>query len=470
MSKKKLDNSKPTLQEQLMAADHEKLVDILVSLHTNNKDIQKQLDIIFAGLDEDPKKITSMIKKEIVLLKKPTKFLDYHELGPLADRLDRLRLIIINDLHAKSPKIAFEVMLAFLDLHENILDRVNDRHDTISTVFIVACKELGKIAHTIADVNLIEIVETVFSRFMNSSYIIYENIIQNFQSALSTEGFDALQTKFHQTVTTENLFKVKRGLQTIADCKNDVDAFIDACSLMEKPGTHDRLDIAKRLIMHRRVKGALEWLDSIDLQEGHYWQHNLLKELKIQALELDGEYEQAHHERLSWFTENLNPTLYKDILKTTKPDFKEKFKSDSINNAFQFPEPHTALRFLIAIQEFDEAAQCVRLRFNELSGKEYYTLRPIANVLQAIDPLAATLLYRKMIEPILEETKCPYYSRAAKDLVTCGLLNTKVTDWQEWQKHDDYFKEIELQYKRKTGFWSEYTSVLHKQAARVSAQ
>ena len=54
MAKEKSEHSELTLRELLTAANHEKLVDILLSLHENNPDIAKQLNIIFAGLDDDP--------------------------------------------------------------------------------------------------------------------------------------------------------------------------------------------------------------------------------------------------------------------------------------------------------------------------------------------------------------------------------------------------------------------------------
>ena len=52
-------------EEQLITAGVDKLSKILLSLYTNNPNLQKQLDIIFAGLDENPKKLISAIKKEI---------------------------------------------------------------------------------------------------------------------------------------------------------------------------------------------------------------------------------------------------------------------------------------------------------------------------------------------------------------------------------------------------------------------
>jgi hypothetical protein len=47
MAKKKMDNLELTLKEKLMMVSHEKLADILISLHESNNEIQKQLDIIF---------------------------------------------------------------------------------------------------------------------------------------------------------------------------------------------------------------------------------------------------------------------------------------------------------------------------------------------------------------------------------------------------------------------------------------
>lgn len=134
MSKKKSESNELTLRELLISTNHEKLVDILLSLHASNHNVQKQLDIIFAGLDEDPQKIVNMIKKEIASLRRSSKFVDYYESDSLADRLNDLRLRIINDLKDKSPKIAFEMMLDFLDLHKNTLERVDDSNAVLLAV------------------------------------------------------------------------------------------------------------------------------------------------------------------------------------------------------------------------------------------------------------------------------------------------------------------------------------------------
>ena len=115
MSRDNLQNSPLSKREMLMSTTHEKLVDILISLYDNNYNLQTQLDIIFAGLDDNPKKIVILIKKEITYLKKSSRFVEYYQSDSLANDLNDLRLRIINDLQAKSPKIAFDMSPTRLD-------------------------------------------------------------------------------------------------------------------------------------------------------------------------------------------------------------------------------------------------------------------------------------------------------------------------------------------------------------------
>lgn len=455
-------------KEKLIGIGAEKLSDILLSLYETHKDIRKPLDIAFAGLSEDPKKIISMLKKEISALKRSKKFVDYYESGDFADRLDQLRLGIVSDLMQKSPAHAMELMLEFLDLHDNTLNRVDDSNGSVGDVFREACCDLGKICEQVSK-PIQEIVDLVFTRFMANGYGVYDELIGHLKTSLTDEGLKLLQKKFEDAHNAKNTYEITRGLKNIADCQKDVDAYIRACSFTDKPSAHNHLDIAKRLIEHWRSEEALQWLDTMDIPPDHGWQQDR-RHLKIEALELKGDYEKAQTERLNWFEETLNPDLYGQILKHAKPEFKEPFRKESLERAFQFQDPHLGLEFLMSIQEFEESAKLVRLKGDQLHGRQYYTLRPTANILSDIDPLAATLVYRKLIEPVLEEAKSKYYTYAAKDLVTCGILSPKIMDWGTHQNHESYFKSLEEKNKRKVSFWAEYKSALQKQAAKEAKQ
>ena len=305
------------LKEKLISAGAEKLADILLSLHESNKDLQKQLNIIFAGLDDDPKKIRSIIQKEISALKRSTKFIDYYEAEALSDRLNQLRLRIANDLNAKSPALAFELMLAFLDLHENTLNRADDSNGNVGGVFREACEDLGKISENV-HAPISTIVELVFSRFTHNHFGIYDQLIWNFKNTLKNEGLDLLQDKLEKYTDTNDGIKVTLGLMSIADCRKDVDAYIKACSFIGPLSNYDYLAIAKRLIDHWRAAEALEWIDKVDER----WEQDK-HSLRIKALELNGNHKEAQDEGISWLYQSLNPEIYGDILKHSKPESKE---------------------------------------------------------------------------------------------------------------------------------------------------
>jgi hypothetical protein len=356
-------------------------------------------------------------------------------------------------------------MLEFLKLHEGIFNGCDDSGGLIGDVFRDASCDLGKISENITHLSILEIVELVFSLHMDENYGIHEEVIYNFKNTLNNEGLDLLWSKFEQSSYEKDNYKIRSGLGAIADCKNDVDAFILSCSISGKPPTYDHLSIAGRLIANWRSKEALVWLDSMDTKGKDLWQKEKSK-LKIQAYELEGNYAEAQNERLSQFERTLTPNLYFEIIKYAKPEFKERFALEAIEKAHRFSCPYTAIHFLTEIRELNEVAKIIRSKYDELSGRKYEVLRSAANALNIVDPIVATMIYRKMIQPILDETKTKYYNYAAKDLVTCGVLSSQITDWMRLKNHDEYFKEIEIDHKRKVRFWDEYKSALQKQASK----
>lgn len=129
--------------------------------------------------------------------------------------------------------------------------------------------------------------------------------------------------------------------------------------------------------------------------------------------------------------------------------FVDYYEADTLaERLFDFDCARTALAFLMDIQEFDEATKLVRLKIDELDRRAYDVLRPAAGLLQNVDPLAATLLYRKMIEPVLKNAKSKYYSYAAKDLVACDILSERIADWQGLQDHHHYFQDLQVKNKK----------------------
>jgi hypothetical protein len=445
-------------EEKLASFGAEKLARMLFSLYESQKGIRKSLDMMIAALDEKPKKIVSMIQKQISALKRSSRFIDYDESGDFAQRLDSLRRSIVGDLTEKSPEDALSCLLDFLDLQDKIFERCDDSNGSIGDVFVQACCDLGHIYEK-TNVSSEDVANTVFTRFINNGCGVYDEMIENCKEKLGAEGLALLQQKFEQNVTVQNARIVRLGLQSIADCRKDVDAYIRACSFEGMPHAHDHLEIARRLIEHWRGEEALQWLDKMDVPTSHHWESER-QALKVQALETCGSYDKAQDERMAWFERTLIPELYGEILKNIRPELKEEFEEKTLERVFQESDIYKALYFLWQAQYFDELATLVYQHFDVLDGRHYRLLRPVADILKETDPLAGTLVYRKLLESVLQKAQSKYYAYAAKDLMKCKLLKDKITDWKGHVAHDQYHESLLTQHKRKVSFWPEYTQQL----------
>lgn len=445
-------------EEKLVSFGAEKLAHMLFSLYESQKGIRKSLDMMIAAMDEKPKKIVFMIQKEISALKRSSRFIDYDEVGDFAQRLNALRMSIVGDLIEKSPGDALSCLLEFLDLQDKTFERCDDSNGSIGGVFVQACRDLGKIYEK-TDVSPEDVANMIFTRFMNNGYGVYDEMIGNCKEKLGVEGLTFLQEKFEKNVTVQNAWIVRLGLQSIADCRKDVDAYIRAWSFEGMPHAHDHLEIARRLIEHWRGEEAIQWLDKMDVPTSHPW-YSERQALKVQALETCGSYDKAQDERMAWFERTLIPEIYGEILKNIRPELKEEFEKKTLERVFQESDIYKALYFLWQAQYFDELATLVYCHFHVLDGRHYRLLRPVADILKETDPRAATLMYRKLLESVLQKAQSKYYAYAAKDLVKCKILKDKITDWKGYVAHDAYYDNLLIQHKRKVSFWPEYAQQL----------
>ena len=194
--------------------------------------------------------------------------------------------------------------------NNNTLERVDDSNGSVSEVFVTAAEDLASLAKNSNHLKNDELVELIFTLFMNDNYGSYSNIISNFKGILKDQDLDLLKRKIQHVANDTNSLTINNALKSIADCKDNVEEYIDACSSEDGINARNHIEIAKRFIKADRPKEALDWLDKMKTSVNHQTWQSDEKALKIQALELDGNYEHAQKERISWFAKNFDPDLY----------------------------------------------------------------------------------------------------------------------------------------------------------------
>lgn len=449
-----------SIKEQLVAMGPEKLADLLIEFSASHKVIKKQLNTVIAGQNQDPKKLLSIINRELNTLKKAKGMIFYDGVKAFAERLDQLRISIVKELANKSAEAAVQAMGAFLDLSKHTLERADDSYGYVGDVFSNAAKDWGNLyARTNPTTEVC--VDDVFGRFVNDDYGLFSHIILDFKEALEEPGLVLLQQKLRQGLSPKKSYKLQSGLKDIADCQKNVDAYIEACLIDGKPGFGEALEIAKRLLEQWRTEEAQEWIKKAEQHMGpnrsvHSQWAKELSVIKTQALELSGQYDAANQERMALFKQTLDTSVYEDVLRHISPELQTSFKAEALQTAFNFYETSQALRFLDDIHEEEAISRFIRHRRSELNGRDYTVLRAIAKKVADKDPLGAILVYRILLAAIMVPSVSKYYVYAVKDLKSINALNDRVKDWEGHTGPVAYFKALEIQHKKKYSFWDLY--------------
>jgi Family of unknown function (DUF6880) len=255
--------------------------------------------------------------------------------------------------------------------------------------------------------------------------------------------------------------------QRVADARGDVDAFI-ALEAAAPGGIPDAADIAERLTGAGRHREALDWLrrparptlkrlTMADLQAGLAPRDPAAERrgrLEIRVLEALGVRAEARALRWKLFEETLDAGALRDHL-AHLPDFED---VDALDAAFALalasPLIYAALRFLVDWPRLDLAERLVAERRAEWDGRRYEILAPAAQALESAHPLAATILYRALIDSILGRGQSLAYPHAARYYAELEALAPR--EDQNWpiDPAQTYRAELRRRHGRKQGFWS----------------
>jgi hypothetical protein len=137
------------------------------------------------------------------------------------------------------------------------------------------------------------------------------------------------------------------------------------------------------------------------------------------------------------------------------PDFAE---FDVLDKAFAHAmgckQKYSALAFFLDWPRLDLAARLVVDRRAEWEGRHYAPLVAAAETLEPNHPAAATILYRTLLDDILDRARSPAYGHAARYLQKLDALAGHEVAAVSIDPHSNYRAGLAKKHGRKSGFWS----------------
>jgi hypothetical protein len=175
--------------------------------------------------------------------------------------------------------------------------------------------------------------------------------------------------------------------------------------------------------------------------------------LEIDALMAHGRKAEAQDLRWRIFEVSLDADILRHYIKHLG-DFEE---FDTLERAFAVAKAHAlayrTLDFFLAWPRLDLAAALVIEKRETWEGRHYGVLLPAAEALQHDHPVAATILYRTLLDDILERGRSPAYGHGARHLAQLEELSTPDTAAAGLPDHASYRAALLRAHGRKTSFW-----------------
>jgi len=406
--------------------------------------------------------------------------INWRRVKALKSDLETQRHVIVDTIASSDPDEALEVMWRFMGLARSIFERCDDGNGTIMHVFYQTCVDLGTIANAAKpDPRLL--AEQTFRALQGNDYGQYDRLIENLSPALGAEGLDRLKSLFDDWAKAPvdtpaeagrvvigwgssgpvyedeiNLRHrnrtIRSALEQIADAQGDVDAFIAQQSEQARSVPMIAAEIAQRLLKADRAGEAWDAINRVEMKgrpSPFEWE-----EARLDVLEALSRRDEAQAFRWQCFEQSLNERHLRAFLKRL-PDFDDlEAEENAFNYVSRFQDVHQALAFLVSWPALDKAATLVCTRAAELDGDHYELLTPASEHLQEKYPLAATIALRAMIDFTLDRAKSSRYRFAARHLVECERLSTKISDFDTFASHPGYVAELRGKHAKKTGFWT----------------
>ena len=453
--------TKAVTPEALAALGAEALADLLIAHAATDAVLRKKLGMLLAGT-EGPGKLAAEIDKRIKTIGRSRSFVDWEKRKPLVQELDHLRVTIATRLAKQDATRAIELLWDFIGIADAVMQRVGDGIGEVEDVFGTAMEDLGRLSAAEPQGNGKALARRVLAYCERDGFGATDALIRHMSEALGAAGRAEIRSKTEAALKTAPRSSRPQDwradaqrrhlafrLALLADLERDADAFIAAIRAGGMENTHS-LEVAERLIGANRPAEALDWLDKPRRRIEDEDDDGTDTDLRIAALEALGRKDEAQAVRWRHFERFLSAEHLRAYLKRL-PDFEAEQKALDVAAAHK--QAVRGLAFFIEWRALDRADRLVRERLAALDGRLYEVLRPAAEALEEKFPEAASLLYRRLVESVLERGSSKQYQYAARDLLSCARLAPHLPVPGSIEGHVVFVARLQKAHGRKYGFW-----------------
>lgn len=201
---------------------------------------------------------------------------------------------------------------------------------------------------------------------------------------------------------------------------------------------------------------ARAWLDKVP--QGDNFRDGERDALLVRVAQAQGDLQTRDAAAWRMFRRHRTVDALKTLLAVIGPQSREAVVDQEAEAILATPGLNLdSVWFLVELGRIDQAEAYLLQRAALLDGSRYGDLAPLAKALvEHRRALVATLMYRALLDSLLERALSKSYGHAARYLQTLERLAPRVSDWQGFADHRTYEEALKRSHARKSAFWSRF--------------
>jgi len=441
-------------RSKLIAVGAEKLADALLELATRSERAADSVQRLLASPEEAIGIYRDRLESAVSLSKRGG-FVSWQHSEEYAEDLFDLLL----DLEAADPdpRTGVKSIASFFAAFEPIIQACDDSSGHVSNVFkFDGTDRFVGYAEQCEDHEFLE--ETVLRLCKNDRYGVTENLVRRAPEYLPRANLPRLIDRFKEAAGAERRREDRRPLlmplQRLACDLGDPDLF----AWCRRSGTasleaRDQIDIAEVYLDVGDHDHALEWLQKSDPRDPV--DVSIRDNLLMRTLERTGDVAGATEIAWRFFRQSRSQNTLESLVRYLGEGERERVVEEGWQLIRQTSGIEISdIEFLIATGRTDEAAEHLIGRIDDLDTSETQLLVPVAEALtESGRPLAATLVYRGLLDILLEKVQPGSYERGARHLGSLTRLSGSITDWRGFPTHEEYEAGVREKHGDNRSFW-----------------
>lgn len=438
----------------MIALGADALADLLLDAADSHDDVGDRLNRMIATPQDNVRRF----KTKLAGLKRRRHFVGWRKSRDFAHQL----VALLEDIKSgvDDPRAGAEFIAAFYEADEAILNNCDDSNGSIGDVFRLDASVLfARYASHCDDKDWL--CDRIVNLYRDNDFGVRDSLIERASEYLPEATMRNLVEQFWELADVEKDECRKRrwvlAIELLARQLKDAPLFEKARrASWGKLSTAAYIDIAQVYFEGGDARTALAWLERIP--EGETFQADKRDELLLRVHEQLGQRKKLAEVAWRIFHAYRSEETLADLLSAIGEERRERVIEEEARAILQTQEvSYSAASFLIDVGRMDDAESYLVERAGELNGDFYSSLLPLAQVMEDDGrELAATVIYRALLDSILRRGQSKYYHYGVRYLKRLDALSHGVRNWGDVSDHSTYMSKLREMHGRKSSFWGKY--------------